>query len=547
MKLKLTFGLAALLVAGLASCSKDEGNQNKERDLQITLTAAAAEYLEANGTRTNISTGIGLWDAGPEVIGLFIDAEGITNRPLTGTTTDGGYTNNFSGALGTNLPNATYEAYAYYPYGALAQAPASNRTNVRVLLPAVQNPLKKSFDPKADIMYSNPFSLAVSGSAGTATANFNHAVAIVKVVFKGIAAATGNEPVTSFSMETGAAQYLTGNVEMNLETGALAFYSSTDRHNKVTALYESSDMVLDGTNAIYLCVAPATLTAETQLTFIAETNSFDINKLVTLEEDIALPAGVITTINVSGATVTAKESGSGEPWTGVDYTTADINAVKLRKIYFGHKSVGFDITNGIKRISDIIVRTAWPAANDQNLRNEIALLANGPRFIEHDIQNDGNPLNKITTFRRLMNDIIQSNVDIAFFKFCYMDINTSTNVSALITAYQEAVHEIRTRFPNVIIVHFTVPLYARAYSEDNHVREQISRWLRDTYKGKVFDIAAIQSVGSNGAIAMSLDNTTIAMADEWTFPTPGDGGHLNNAGGNRIAGALIAFLAQVQQ
>jgi len=238
------------------------------------------------------------------------------------------------------------------------------------------------------------------------------------------------------------------------------------------------------------------------------------------------------------------EPGNGEPWTGVNYNTADINAVKLRKIYFGHKSVGFDITNGIKRISDITVRTAYnQPGTDQSLRDNIAQLSSGAAFVEHDIGNDGNPLNKIAAFRRLMNDIIRNNVDIAFFKFCYVDINAGTNVNALITAYREAVDEIHTRFPNVIIAHFTVPLYARQASSDNHVREQFSKWLRETYKDKVFDIAAIQSVRSNGTIAMSLDNTTIALADEWTH----DGSHLNNAGGNRIGGALIAFLAQLKK
>ena len=238
-------------------------------------------------------------------------------------------------------------------------------------------------------------------------------------------------------------------------------------------------------------------------------------------------------------------TGSGNPWTGVNFVKEDVAALKLRKVYFGHKSVGGNIVAGIKRISDINMRTAYnqPENNDQSLRTNIAQLASGPAFVEHDIGSDGQPFNKIASFRRFMNEIIRDNVEIAFFKFCYMDIDNNTSVNALIAAYKEAMDELHTRFPNVIIAHFTVPLYSRQASFHNSVREQFNKWLRETYKDKVFDIAVIQSVASNGTTALSWDNATIAMADEWT----NDGGHLNEAGQNRIGGALIAFLAQVKK
>ena len=235
-------------------------------------------------------------------------------------------------------------------------------------------------------------------------------------------------------------------------------------------------------------------------------------------------------------------NGNGEPWSGVNFTQADVDIVKLHKIYFGHKSVGYNIVAGIRRISDIHILTAYnqPDQNDGSLRTTILQLTGGPAFVEHDIGSDGRPFDKIASFERFMNDIIRDNVDVAFFKFCYMDIDASTDVSALIAAYQAAIDRLHTCFPKVIIAHFTVPLYSRPASFDNNKREQFSNWLRETYKDKVFDIASIESVDSKGNTAISWDNATIAMADEWTD----DGGHLNEAGQNQISGALIAFLAQ---
>ena len=236
-------------------------------------------------------------------------------------------------------------------------------------------------------------------------------------------------------------------------------------------------------------------------------------------------------------------NGNGEPWSGVNFTQADVDVLKLHKVYFGHKSVGGNIVAGIRRISDVNMRTAYnqPERNDESLRTNIQQLAGGPAFVEHDIGSDGRPFDKITSFERFMNDIIRDNVDVAFFKFCYMDIDARTDVNALIAAYQAAMDRLHTRFPKVIITHFTVPLYSRPASFDNNVREQFSDWLRETYKDKVFDIATIESVDSKGNTAISWDNATIAMADEWTD----DGGHLNETGQNHIGGALIAFLVQL--
>jgi lysophospholipase L1-like esterase len=124
-------------------------------------------------------------------------------------------------------------------------------------------------------------------------------------------------------------------------------------------------------------------------------------------------------------------------------------------------------------------------------------------------------------------------------KFCYADFSANTNVDSLFSSYQTAFNNLQTRFPHVRFVHVTAPLYNQEASWHNSIREQFNARLRATYGERVFDLATMESLRPNGTTALSRDNTTIALADEWTS----DGGHLNTAGENRFGGALVAFLA----
>ena len=313
MKLRLTLLLSAILCLGMFSCIKEELHiTNDNEGLLITITAGATEYTEENETRTNISTGRGRWDIGvDEHIGLFMGT--VKNCKLSGRTADEGLTVKFSGNLGATLANGPYTAYAYYPHGTIAQE-ATDPLYARVNLPAVQEPLLKSFDPKAHIMYANPFSVTIAGSAvvDNISANFNHAVAFIKVVFSNIGAATNGEPITKFTLTNGnSEQYLTGRKDMNLATGAFKDYEATGFQTPyVTAVYNEADnFALNGVNAIYLCVYPGTLTGGTQLRFEAETDSYKIKKEITLSstEKVPLRPGHVTTMHISAPTITQHE------------------------------------------------------------------------------------------------------------------------------------------------------------------------------------------------------------------------------------------------
>ena len=319
MKAKLLFGLSAILLLALTSCKKEEQADFKEKDgLLITITAGTKDYTDEHGTRTNISSGEGRWDIGvDEHIGFFMPTANVRNARLSGRTQDQGLSIKFSGNLGLTPANNTYAAYAYYPYGTLPQE-ASNPLYARVNLPTVQEPLFNSFDPKADLMYAESFNVTIANSAAVdnISTSFNHAVAIVKVVFKGATLAAANgEPIRKFTLTNADAIQLTGHKEMSLVDGTFQNYASADKTPYVTALYEeSAGLVLNGTNAIYLCLYPGTLPLGTDLIFEAETENFKIKKSLTITTQnapaggIALPANKITLLTVNDPIVTPRES-----------------------------------------------------------------------------------------------------------------------------------------------------------------------------------------------------------------------------------------------
>ena len=304
MKLKLTIGLAVLLTASLLSCSKDEGNNMNTEGLQITIMASNSEYTDVNGTRTNITSGYARWDTAPGVerIGLFLPTGA---RELTGVTTDGGLTMNFSGYMLSTLANGTHPGLACYPFSAI-----TGNISRTVELPHTQWPLLKSFDPKADLMYAVPFNVVVHNNTIThpISTQFKHAIALVKVVFKGIETAVEGQAITKFTLtrptNTTENAYLAGERVFNMETGAFGGYRPTS-HETVTALYDASvGLGPNVENGIYLCVFPYDIPTGKTLIFYAETEDYKISKTVTTDVPILLEAGKITTLNVSGATIT---------------------------------------------------------------------------------------------------------------------------------------------------------------------------------------------------------------------------------------------------
>ena len=233
---------------------------------------------------------------------------------------------------------------------------------------------------------------------------------------------------------------------------------------------------------------------------------------------------------------TSSSSGSTDP---TDSTSADaataLQSLSTKAIYFGHRSVGSNIMDGVEALVAAtsgavpqVVETSDPAAMQ---RGVFAHSGNG---------NNGDPASKTAAFATAITGGVGDRVDIAFFKFCYVDFDGSTDVEGVFADYQSQMAALKSAYPSVRFVHFTVPLTTGS-SSDNAVREQFSELVRQTYAGTepVFDLAKMEATRPDGT-AETVNGVRALVA-----VYSSDGGHLNAAGAAVVSEALAAFLASI--
>ncbi|HVN95528.1 MAG TPA: hypothetical protein VMT62_03795 [Syntrophorhabdaceae bacterium] len=227
-----------------------------------------------------------------------------------------------------------------------------------------------------------------------------------------------------------------------------------------------------------------------------------------------------------------------------------------KRIYFGHQSVGFNILEGMKdlmkenpRIKLNIVETTDPAAFDV------------PIFAHSTVGQNGSPQSKCNDFARFMDAGIAEKIDIALFKFCYVDFDSDTDVTKVFENYKNTLSSLRARHKKVIFVHLTTPLTTvqsgfkalikkaigktvTGYAE-NIKREQFNEMLRKEYQGKepILDVAAIESVLPDGSQSAFEKDGKMNRCLAPIFSA--DGGHLNKVGSQRVAAQLLVLLANV--
>ncbi len=314
MKKIFTLGFAALLVAGLAGCV-NEGFKKADNGTVLTLTGTQGDVVDENGTRVYHEGNKTYWNEG-DAIGVFIDGQGVNNAELTGTTSDN-ITATFSGALGTTLDEGTYTVYAYYPrvnIGEPSTEPYSERA--RVFIPTTQTPEVNTFDAKSAVLYANPIEITLSGThTSDFQAIFNYATTIANFVLADIAASVDNEPITSFKVTM--PDNIAGRREINLKTGEFGNWYSSDEYTStsITATFDVEDnFVANGTNGIFIGMAPITVAEGATVLVEAQTASYNISKTIAVPRDKVFAKGTINTIRISNLDVTAKAAGAPLPF-----------------------------------------------------------------------------------------------------------------------------------------------------------------------------------------------------------------------------------------
>jgi hypothetical protein len=225
-----------------------------------------------------------------------------------------------------------------------------------------------------------------------------------------------------------------------------------------------------------------------------------------------------------------------------------------KRVYFGHQSVGANLIQGVRDLTGENPSIRLNIVESSDVRD-----VPGPVFAHSRLGRNSDPQSKIEGFVRLMEQGAADALDMAFFKFCYVDVTPATDVAALFANYSKALQGLTARYPRTVFVHVTIPLASvqagpKAWAkrilrmplcgyDDNRARWQFNECLRKQYGGKepLFDLARAEATAPNGSrVWLEQDGCRFeAIAQAYTD----DGGHLNEVGRRRAAAELLVVLA----
>lgn len=232
----------------------------------------------------------------------------------------------------------------------------------------------------------------------------------------------------------------------------------------------------------------------------------------------------------------------------------DLKAIRGKRIFFGHQSVGGNIIEGIRDLtagrSDVNVNIVDLAKTPRPA---------GPYFGELRIGKNSHPATKCDAFSRTVQDLLGDSLDIAVMKFCYVDFDGTTQPGLVFSNYRSMIDSLKRLAPGVTFVHATVPLtvrtpgwkkllkriLGRGESSDllNGKRQEFNELLRKQYQNEgVFDLASVESTYPDGSREEFMHDGSTAYS---LIPAlSDDGAHLNRAGRDVAARELVRSLAQ---
>ncbi len=236
----------------------------------------------------------------------------------------------------------------------------------------------------------------------------------------------------------------------------------------------------------------------------------------------------------------------------INLSQKELQNLAGKKIYFGHQSVGYNIIDGIQDIMSIDGSGVKINIKETRDPNDFDV----PVFAHSGIGRNTDPVSKIDDFKQLMESGVGNKVDIAFFKFCYVDVDENTNLEEVFKYYTDIISILDVEYPKVKFVHCTVPLTViqggvkagikkilgkSVGEEDNMKRGIFNRMLKEKYGNRVFDLAKVESTYPDGTKAeFDTNNGKFAYL---ISAYSDDGGHLNKLGKQRVAEELIRFLS----
>lgn len=233
-----------------------------------------------------------------------------------------------------------------------------------------------------------------------------------------------------------------------------------------------------------------------------------------------------------------------------------LKVIQNQRIYFGHRSVGNNIIDGLnqiaRRYNDIHL----------NIVNIDSVDSFPEKFFTHNLIGiNTQPMTKCNAFADILEKKMGSRVDIAFMKFCFADIKVDTEVDSVFDYYQKTISGLSAEFPNIIFVHVTVPLNSGSsglkawvkrligvadYSDASNIKKnEFNDLLLNHFDNAlIFDLSRAESTHMDGSrqTFKKGDRIYYELIDAYTDT----GGHLNELGKLWVAKAFINFLASIK-
>lgn len=226
-----------------------------------------------------------------------------------------------------------------------------------------------------------------------------------------------------------------------------------------------------------------------------------------------------------------------------------------QRIYFGHQSVGDNILVGLREV----LATRPHIKLKIQERADLQIPTKAGLFHSYVGTNE-QPQSKNDAFVKAVHDKLRNNVDVAFFKYCYVDITPSSDSTKLFQTYRSTMNDLKRQNPQVKFIHITAPLTttqagwkatvkkllgkAPAGYADNAKRAEFNDLMRKEYVGKepVFDLAMLEATRADGSLSTYEHGGRryVSLAPEYSD----DGGHLNATGRKYVAENLLLFLAK---
>lgn len=239
---------------------------------------------------------------------------------------------------------------------------------------------------------------------------------------------------------------------------------------------------------------------------------------------------------------------------------SDLRTVAGARVFFGHQSVGRNILDGIRMLSE---RTG--------VAIRIEEVGDGPPpagagLFHANVGENGMPGSKIDEFASRVGGAGEASYDAAVLKFCYVDLEEAdveiADPAELFLRYRDMISTLQSTRPGLSIVPATMPLMAEPPGKKTRIKRLLgmATWrdeanrLRNEYNAMVrselstpelFDIARIEATHADGTRStFNANGERIEMlAPEYTD----DGGHLNDEGKLLVAAGFLRSLSQSLQ